>query len=433
MLKNILGTAGSRLVNALMSFGIVIIISHNLGAKGLGTIGLIMLAISLNQLLSSLVGGPSLVYFIPRLHIPSLYFLSFIWAIIISLIGTSSLHLFHLIPENNSWHVLFLSLMLSIASANTMILLGKERIGAFNALSVLQLFVLISVLFYQVKIVGNHSVWAYIVALYSSYAVFLVLSFISILKYLSFSVSTDLKALIKPIFRYGLLVQLASIFQLLNYRLSYYLIGNWHGKAAIGKFDAGVKLSEGMWLIGRSLSVVQFARIANVHDLQYSRQLTLRFLKVTLLMTFLMLTGLLLLPGSLYIFIFGKEFGETRNVMFALAPGIMALSSSLILSSFFSGNGKPQVNTIASGIGLVVLLAGGFMLIPRLGIIGAGLAASLAYISTAIYQWIIFSRNQKLLISELIPTKNDAIFIRDEIWQMMVARRNSKETKQRSQ
>lgn len=146
-----------------------------------------------------------------------------------------------------------------------------------------------------------------------------------------------------------------------------------------------------------------------------------------------MLTGLLLLPGSLYIFIFGKEFGETRNVMFALAPGIMALSSSLILSSFFSGNGKPQVNTIASGIGLVVLLAGGFMLIPRLGIIGAGLAASLAYISTAIYQWIIFSRNHKLLISELIPSKNDAIFIRDEIWQMMVARRNSKETKQTSQ
>lgn len=432
MLKKIVGTAGSRIINALMSFGIVIITSHNLGAKGLGTIELIMLAISLNQLFSSLVGGPSLVYFIPRSHIPSLYFLSCIWAVITSILGTAILHLFHFIPENNSWHILFLSLMLSLASSNTMILLGKERIGAFNAVSVLQLLILISVLFYQVRIAGNRTVWSYILALYISYAVFLLVSLVSILKYLSFSLDKDLKTMLKPIFKYGLLVQLASILQLLNYRLSYYLIGFWHGKAAIGKFGAGVKLSEGMWLIGRSLSVVQFTRIANVHDLDYSRVLTLRFLKATLLVTLLMLTGLLLLPGELYIFIFGKEFGETRHVMFSLAPGIMALASSLILSSFFSGNGKPQVNTIASGIGLLVLLAGGFLLIPGMGIIGAGIAASLAYISTAVYQWVTFSRNHKLLLSELIPTRNDAIFIRDEIRQVLANRRNSKEKKQAS-
>jgi O-antigen/teichoic acid export membrane protein len=428
MLKKILGTAGSRIVNAMMSFGIVIITSHNLGAKGLGTIELIMLAISLNQLFSSLVGGPSLVYFIPRSHIPSLYFLSCIWAVITAVLGTTILHFFHFIPENNSWNIFFLSLMLSIASTNTMILLGKERIGLFNAVSVLQLLLLISVLFYQVRIVGNRSVGAYVLALYISYAVFLLLSFISIAKYLSFTISHDLKAIIRPVLKYGLLVQLSSILQLLNYRLSYYLIGYWHGKAAIGKFGAGVKLSEGMWLIGRSLSVVQFSRIANVHDLEYSRQLTLRFLKATLLVTFIMLTGLLFLPGSLYIFIFGKEFGETQNVIFALAPGIMALSSSLILSSFFSGNGKPQINTIASGIGLIVLIVGGVLLIPRLGIIGAGIAASLAYISTAIYQWIIFSKRYNLLFSELIPGKNDFIFIRNEIKQILVARRNSKKS-----
>jgi len=433
MLKKIAGTAGSRIINALMSFGIVIITSHNLGAKGLGTIGLIMLAISLNQLFSSLVGGPSLVYFIPRSHLPSLYFLSCMWAVLTSITGTAILQLFHLIPDGNAWHILFLSLMLSLASANTMVLLGKERIGVYNAVSVLQLFLLISVLFYQVKIAGNRTVWAYILALYVSYAVFLVISFVTIIKYLSFSVSNNLRAIFKPIFRYGMLTQLASILQLLNYRLSYYLIGYWHGKAAIGKFDAGVKLSEGMWLIGRSLSVVQFTRIANAHDLEYSRQLTLRFLKATLLITLLMLSGLLMLPGDLYIFIFGKEFGETRNVMFSLAPGIMALSSSLILSSFFSGNGEPQVNTIASGIGLVVLLAGGFMMIPRMGIIGAGLSASLAYISTAIYQWIIFSRNHKLLLSELIPGRKDAIFIRDEIRQIIANRRNTKESKQVSE
>jgi O-antigen/teichoic acid export membrane protein len=433
MLKKIIGTAGTRIFSALMSFGIIIITSHNLGAKGLGTIGLIMLAITLNQLLSSLIGGPPIVYFIPRLHIPTLYFISCTWAVITSVIGTVILQLFHLIPDGNFWHVLNLSLMLSLASSNTMILLGKERIGIFNAISVLQLLLLISILFYLVKIAGNRTVWSYVLALYISYAVYLLFSFASILKYLSFSISSDLKSIIKPVFRYGLLVQLASILQLLNYRLSYYLIGYWHGKAAIGKFDVGVKLSEGMWLIGKSLSLVQYTRIVNVHDLEYSRRLTLGFLKATLLITFVLLLGLLLLPGSIYIIIFGKEFGETRNVIFTLAPGILALSSSIILSSFFSGNGKPQINTIASGIGLVVLLASGFLMIPKMGIIGAGLAASASYISIAIYQWVIFTRNQKFQFRALIPGKKDAIFIRDEIKQMLVNRQNSKETKQESQ
>ena len=433
MLKKILGTAGSRLINALMSFGIVIITSQYLGATGLGTIGLIMLAISLNQLFSSLVGGPSIVYFIPRAHIPSLYFLSAIWAVITSCCGTAALQLFHLIPEGNTWHVLLLSLMLSLASANTVILLGKERIGAYNVLSVLQLLILISVLFYQVKIAGNRTIGAYILALYVSYAVFLVMSFLTVVNYLSFSVSANLKAMIRPVIRYGFQVQLASILQLLNYRLSYYLIGNWHGKAAIGKFDAGVKLSEGMWLVGKSLSMVQFARIVNAQDLEYSRQLTLRFLKATLLITLVLLTVLLMLPGSLFIFIFGKEFGETRNIIFSLAPGIIALSSSIILSSFFSGNGKPQVNTIASGIGLAVLLLSGFLMIPPMGIIGAGLATSAAYISIAAYQWVNFSGGHKLRLRDLIPGREDAAFFREELRKFRFNIRNSKETKQTAQ
>ena len=66
-----------------------------------------------------------------------------------------------------------------------------------------------------------------------------------------------------------------------------------------------------------------------------------------------MLTAVLLLPKDFYTFIFGKEFGEIRLVMFALAPGIKAVAMSMILSSFFSGNGNPKVNMIASAAGLI--------------------------------------------------------------------------------
>ncbi len=428
MLKNILGTAGSRILNALMSFGIVIITTNYLGARGTGVIAMVMFAISLNQLFSSLLGGHSLIYFISRAHLPSLYFISCVWAFISSMLGTALLDLFHLIPEQNAWHVFFLSLILSLASSNTMILLGKERIAVFNVISVLQLAVLSAVLLFEVEVAGDHTVWAYILALYISFGLYFMLGFISVLKHLSFSVTNDIKGLLKTIFGYVFMVQIASILQLLNYRLSYYIIQNWFGKAAVGRYDVGVKLSEGMWLVSKSLAMVQFVRIANMSDLDYSRLLTLKFLKATIIVTLFILSALLLVPGNLYTFVFGREFAETRHVMFALAPGIMAVAMSMILSSFFSGNGRPKVNTVASAIGLVTLLVAGFSLIPAFGIVGAGVAASLAYSTTLIYQLILFSRHHHFHKYELIPTKEDFIFIRNEVRQLLAKSRHKKES-----
>ena len=428
MLKNILGTAGSRVLNALMSFGIVIITTNYLGAKGTGVIAMIMFAISLNQLFSSLLGGHSLVYFTSRTHLPSLYFISCVWAVISSVLGTAVLQLFHLIPEQNGWHVLCLSVILSLASSNTMVLLGKERITVFNVISVLQLVVLSAVLLFEVEVAGDHTTWAYILALYISFGLYFLMGFLSVLKHLSFSVTADIRGLLKTIFRYVAMVQLASIIQLLNYRLSYYIIESWFGKAAVGRYDVGVKLSEGMWLVSKSFAMVQFVRIAHMNDLDYSRLLTLKFLKSTILVTSCIIIALLILPGNLYTFVFGKEFSETRHVMFALAPGILAVAMSMILSSFFSGNGKPQVNTVASAIGLLTLLVAGFALIPAFGIVGAGVAASVAYSTTLIYQLIILSRHHRFHLHELIPAKEDVIFIRDEVRHLLVTRRKRKES-----
>ena len=428
MLKNILGTAGSRILNAVMSFGILIITTNSLGAKGTGAIAIIMLAISLNQLFSSLLGGHSLVYFISRAHIASLYFISCVWAIISSAFGTVLLQLFHLLPGQYALHVFFLSVLLSLASSNTMVLLGKERIATYNVISVLQLFILGAVLLVEVEVAGNKTVWAYILALYISFGLYFLFGFLSVLKHLNFSITADIKGLLRTIFRYAAMVQLASIIQLLNYRLSYYIIGNSFGNAAVGRYDVGVKLSEGMWLVSKSLAMVQFVRIAKMSDLDYSRLLTLKFLKATILVTLSILTILLLLPDNLYTFVFSKDFGETRHVMFALSPGIMAVAMSMIMSSFFSGNGKPQVNTIASAIGLGTLLVAGFSFIPLLGIVGAGISASLAYCATLIYQLIVFSRHHKFNLHEFIPAKEDIIFIRNEVRLLLASNRKRKQS-----
>jgi O-antigen/teichoic acid export membrane protein len=63
-----------------------------------------------------------------------------------------------------------------------------------------------------------------------------------------------------------------------------------------------------------------------------------------------------------------------------------------MLSHYFSGSGKPWHNTISSGIGLVFTLLLGFTLIPRFGITGAGITASVAYTAGMLYQLMVFMK-----------------------------------------
>ena len=91
-------------------------------------------------------------------------------------------------------------------------------------------------------------------------------------------------------------------------------------------------------------------------------------------------------------------------VIASLAVGIVALSVSMIFSGFFSSINRPYHNTISSAVGLVFTIGLGLLLIPRYGIIGAGISASVSYSFLTLYQFIIFSRMTKLSARDFLLT-----------------------------
>jgi O-antigen/teichoic acid export membrane protein len=78
-----------------------------------------------------------------------------------------------------------------------------------------------------------------------------------------------------------------------------------------------------------------------------------------------------------------------------------------MFSHYFSGSGKPWHNTISSGIGLIFTVSLGFILIPMLGITGAGLTSSIAYSAGMIYQLIVFKYMTQVGLREFIPGPED--------------------------
>jgi O-antigen/teichoic acid export membrane protein len=178
-------------------------------------------------------------------------------------------------------------------------------------------------------------------------------------------------------------------------------------KSAVGIYSNAISIVESIWLISRSISMVQNARIVNSNDLNYSVRITVQLLKVSFLLVFGVVIILQFIPASFYQFLFGEEFGDVRTVILTVSPGILFFCISFILSGLFAGTGNYKYNTISSLAGLIVTIPLVIILIPKYGLIGAGISASVSYCTHTAVKLTYFIRKFPVEPGLLWITKTD--------------------------
>lgn len=415
MFRHILGTTLTRMINALLALVILLINTRNLGREGLGTVALIVLGITLILLINNYVGGGVLVFLASRYDWRRLLWPSYLWAVIVSGAGAGLLRLLGMIPAEYMFDIMVLSLLQSFMTINLYLLLGREKIRQFNSISVIQMFlttVVLVLLFYTFSL---KDVTAYVYALYAGYLAGFIISLMAMVPLIRSGYRKERRPVLREMLRLGKFIQTANVLQLLNYRLSFYLIEFYINRAALGLFNVGVQVSEGVWLIGKSVATVQYARISNSDDRDYARRITLMLFKFTLALSLLILIILVCLPESVYGWVLGQEFAEARSVILSLAAGILATALSLMFSHYFSGTGQPVHNMVGSALGVVVTLVLGLIFIPRYGIIAAGLTASASYLVNMVYLMTVFSVKSRVSIRDFIIRKADFRYFVNEI------------------
>ncbi len=422
MFSKILSTFGTRALAAVINLVIAIVLSRYLGPEGKGVQSLILTTITFILVFANLVGGATLVYLVPR-HSPSLLLLpSYLWTLIVSAVSYFILMFFPLVDSSFTVHICLLSVINSIGAINTSILVGKEKIGASNIISLSQpVALVISLLAFFVFSGGpivNHYIWS----LYISMGISALISFIYYERHcgsLTIHSFTEYRMISADMIRFGVLNQVAHITQMLSFRLSYYVLDHYHGEAAVGVYSNGISLAESIWLIAKSISLVQYARISNTDDRQQAASLTTRLIKFSVFASLLILIPLLALPASFYTFVFGEGFADTRNVIWTLSAGVLVYNFSILTGHYFSGTGRYQINAIISSLGLIVSVILYFTLIPSFGLIGAGWATSVSYVFTSVVLLVIFSKENKDWKMELMPTKGDLKRLFSEITGMI--------------
>jgi len=395
MFRKILGNFGVRLISAIVNLMIAIVVSQYLGASGKGEQSLVLTMIAIVTIFDNMVGGASIVFLTNKLRIRELFVASYIWTLLVSVFSYIVLVFVELVPDKFILSVVILSTISSIVSIHSSVLLGKENLKSFNLLSFLVPLLSLGTLLLQFTLNWNRTAEAYVYSLYVAYGLTLVVSILLVMKHVKkdsvFQLSNTWSTF-QSLFYYGFQNQLAHVFQLLSFRISYFFLQRDCGEAEVGIYSNAVSVIESIWMISTSISLWQYAKISNSTDVSYTKNITEQLTKYGLLTAFVALLVLLLIPAGFYAWLFGKEFRGLNELMWYLAPGIWVFNYALIIGHYFSGHGKYYVNAIASGIGLVVTCASAYYFIPTLKIQGAALSASISYFVTSLVVILYFRK-----------------------------------------
>ncbi len=425
--KNILHTAGTRILNAVFNLAVLLLITNFIGSKGFGIISLIVLDITVIQLFMGLLAGGSLIYFASRHKTVKLLLVSYLWISFVTLafacIGWLFLMLFpsffgDVVPKGFELDILLLGLLNGFMQIHYNLLIGQKRIPVYNLIFSIQITLFLIIFVLELLLNKENGPEAYVMAMYISWGIGSILGLFQIIKKIKAFSLQGWKIVLGEIGRYGLPTQSAVMLHIGNKRLSFYFIRIFAGLSPLGIYSAGVQLTEGLRLIGQSISLVQYSAISNSHDKEYARILSIKLMKFTLLLTFLALLILLVIPQNIYQLAFSQDFGVVKTIVWVLSPGVMALAANTIFSHYFSGVGKPAVNLRANVIGFIFTLLFAFLLIPPYGYIGAAATASLNYLASVIYQYIVFQRQTHTRLHEWIPCRGDVKLFVETIRQM---------------
>lgn len=410
MLKNLISSLFSKIFIALTLLATLLIQTRQLGSEVVGQVSLLILNIAIIQTISEIYTGSAIVYFIPKYNLRKIYSNGLLWTLTCIVLINTFFYLLEIGIKDLWLHVFVLSFVSSLNAFHAVILLAKEKITTYNFLLFFQPFILFVCLSTCILMLEINTVYAFIYSAYTSYSISFLISSYHITKLIN--AENQIKAAIDTlsILKNGLVNQLGNLAHTLSNRYNYYLIA---GNALVGIYASATSLIESVWILSGSISPIVLTYIANQKNEQHNSKITLVLSKISFLLSMFCVFILLIIPDTYFNLIIGKDFEGTKSIMLLLAPGVLAISFSSIISHYFSGMGKQKILLLANSSGLAVTLCTSYYFILNYGLKGACYAASTAYTVQALVLIIIFIKLNQFSWLDLFRLKSDIPLLSD--------------------
>jgi O-antigen/teichoic acid export membrane protein len=177
------------------------------------------------------------------------------------------------------------------------------------------------------------------------------------------------------------------------------------GPTALGYFALSVRIAELLWLLDYVVVTASLYRVTS-EDFAGAVLVAQRSLKLVAVLVIVPSLAMFALAPFLVPLFFGKAFAPAVLPLWYLLPGIIAWSLARSLSPFIAYQcGKPWYNTAAAGFAFAVNLGANFILIPKLGIVGASIASTVSYaVNLVIIGLIFFRLTRARVVETFLPT-----------------------------
>ncbi len=205
---------------------------------------------------------------------------------------------------------------------------------------------------------------------------------------------------------YGLRSHPTRLGNLLAPRIGILVLGVLGSQMDIGLFAAVSAIMLQLHLIADSAGIALYPRTANGGALV--PKLVGRSLRLTWLATAAALAALLSVSTPLVRLLLSEAFLPAVPMMWILAPGVLALSVTTLLTTYFKGKNRPGLCSWASWSGLGVNIAFCLALHPLLGVQSAAWGLSAGMAVHTLFLSIAFHRHTRLSLSSVwMPQRED--------------------------
>jgi len=389
--NNIIQTIAGKSAILLLNFTVVVLSTRFWGTDGRGAIALFMANLGLISSITNIFTSSSVSYFVLKRGLSKLILQAYLWVFTVAAVLGIAFHIYD--QTTPSIFLFIVAVLFGFTLFHSSVFIGYQQIGYFNLITVIQpVFQIIAILFFYYFF--DKTFFAYFYGTIVSYfLVFCICKFLTWKKHEKISYHLD-KSVVKETFLFGWQIELSNFLQFFNYRLSYYFLNYFLGASTLGVFSIGVAISEAIWVVSRSISLVLYSNVVKQGDTKDSRDETKITAKYCFFISLCCLVLVLCLPGQVFSFVFGEGFEGVKKVILLLSPGILAIALSHVYLHYFSAIGKAKILIYKSAVGVIFTIGLSFWLIPALHVSGACIVNASSYIvSSIVLLWFFFRQN----------------------------------------
>lgn len=416
LVKSIVSVFYTKVFILFLSLLCIVLLAKSLGAEGRGLLAVLLVY---PQLMISLTEGgmrQATTIFIGRKEVDEVHIFGalltyiaiagvFGYGLIFSILILFGSEQFDLIMIAVAAAMIPTSLVVSCIQG---VFLGSYKILEFNKILWKQklMYFLLLLALYLIELLNVTSavIVTFIATLYNAIQASRYLK-----KTTDFRAKFDYSTLIEML-KLGVVYAVALFLIQVNYKIDLILLEKLASNKILGNYAVSVQVGEVLWQLPAAVMIVLISKTATSTESALN-DLTATICQIsryTIAIT--MLSAMFLLTFTYYAIplFLGSEFANVFGILLALAPGLIFATVFKTINSFYAGKGLPHYAIYIMLPTVLLNVVFNFLLIPRYGGIGAALASSISYFSSAVITLLFFTNQQKVSISSVIMmNKND--------------------------